>query len=179
MTRISTICVVSSALAVFALSTNGASAATINVPPVHVVVSPPPKNASQGTTGINHINKGGDKPPPYDKPPPSYPEGIQWHTNGTVTIDGKTMPINKAAEKYMRQATTPPPKMWVGNQLVPITPANVKRAQELALGAHRYGPTRRLPRRRDLVAIGGHSGHSQRTLKPTLMTDSVEKVASL
>jgi len=131
MTRISTIFVLSCTLAVLALSAYGASAATINVSQVHVDVSPPPKNTSHGTTSINHINKGGDKPPP------SYPQGIQDHTDGTVTIDGKTMPLNKAAEKYMRQASTPPPKMWVGNQLVPITPANEKKAQELALSAHR------------------------------------------
>ncbi len=167
MTRISTIFVLSCTLAVLALSAYGASAATINVSPVHVVVSPPPKNTSHGTTSINHINEGvGSASPKYfqsgptsetikeattpqgttginhinkrgDKPPPSYPQGIQDHTDGTVTIDGKTMPLNKTAEKYMRQASTPPPKMWVGNQLVPITPANEKKAQELALSAHR------------------------------------------
>jgi hypothetical protein len=66
---------------------------------------------------------------------PQYPQGVSYNysgsgSRGTVTIDGVTMPISPEAEQLAREAETPPPKMWLNGQLVPITPANKMAAQE-------------------------------------------------
>jgi hypothetical protein len=63
-----------------------------------------------------------------------YPQGVHFNNNGasgrpTVTIDGKTMPLNSSTEKLIKEAETPPPKMWLNGQLVPITKANEQKAE--------------------------------------------------
>jgi hypothetical protein len=56
---------------------------------------------------------------------PYYPQGVRYNTTPdgktTVTIDGRTMPLNKNSEALAKEAESPPPKKWQGNQLVPIT----------------------------------------------------------
>ena len=150
MRRTSTICVLIGMLAALALSANAASAESISVRPVTPTFKfnpPPPKinpavthNAvdtfkQKGGTGGHKGGTGGNNVPgrSFDKVPGSFPQGVQVHDNGTVTIDGKTMPLTKTTEKLMREATTPPPKMWVGNQLVPINGENIQKAKELRI----------------------------------------------
>ena len=77
----------------------------------------------------------------------NHPQGVRFNGDAdsskgaTVTIDGKTMPANAPGVKeLMKEAETPPPKMWLNGKLVPITPANEQKAdvaQVKAAGAGR------------------------------------------
>jgi hypothetical protein len=62
------------------------------------------------------------------------PQGVRFNqsSNGkiTVTIDGKTLPMNKATAQLIKEAETPPPKMWLNGKLVPVTQANMKAAKD-------------------------------------------------
>jgi hypothetical protein len=63
------------------------------------------------------------------------PQGVRFNQpskNGkiTVTIDGKTLPMNKATAQLIKEAETPPPKMWLNGKLVPVTQANMQAAKE-------------------------------------------------
>jgi hypothetical protein len=70
---------------------------------------------------------------------PSWPtpQGISYPPSSaaggpTVTIDGRTMPLNGAADAYIKQLEgAHQPLMWVGNQLVPVNAANIEKAEAL------------------------------------------------
>jgi hypothetical protein len=88
-------------------------------------------NSSQKGTGPEANYEKGTGPGNNSE---KYPQGVHFNDNGasgrpTVTIDGKTMPLNSATAKLIKEAETPPPKMWLNGQLVPITKANEQKAE--------------------------------------------------
>jgi hypothetical protein len=94
---------VSSALAVLALSVNGASAGTVNVPPVHVLVSPPPKNTPHGTTGINPKGRGSASPQ-YFQAGPTSETFKEVTSHGTTGINPKGR--SSASPQYFQAGPT-------------------------------------------------------------------------
>jgi hypothetical protein len=66
---------------------------------------------------------------------PSYPQGVEINSSdggarATITIDGKTMPLNKESLQLAKEAETLPPKMWLNGKLVPMTKENEEKAQQ-------------------------------------------------
>jgi hypothetical protein len=82
-----------------------------------------------GSSAATNIDKG------HGNDSDKYPQGVRINENSTgskgptVTIDGKTMPYNSTTKELIKEAETPPPKMWLNGKLVPITPANEKKAE--------------------------------------------------
>jgi hypothetical protein len=93
------------------------------------------QGGTQGQNGGSSTANGLGRVTSFNKPKtPSYPQGVQIHNDGdrsTVTIDGKTLPLDKETEALMKEAESPPPKMWLGNQLVPIKQGNIEKAKAL------------------------------------------------
>ena len=104
------------------------------------------KTANGSTSSANGNPSSGSAASSGQKPPTggdgvtidgkTYPQGVHYNAGGagdkpTVTIDGKTMPVNEATPALIKEAETPPPKMWLGNQLVQITKQNIQKENEL------------------------------------------------
>jgi hypothetical protein len=102
---------VSSALAVLALSVNGASAGTVNVPPVHVLVSPPPKNTPHGTTGINPKGRGSASPQYFQAGPTSetFKKVTPHGTTGIKVGASQTTSSGSRGLSAGKSSTLPPP----------------------------------------------------------------------
>jgi hypothetical protein len=83
-------------------------------------------NASSNPYATGRSNTGGQSQMP--------PQGVRYNQSSdgkiTVTIDGRTLPMNKATAQLIQEAETPPPKMWLNGNLVPVTQANEKEAKD-------------------------------------------------
>jgi hypothetical protein len=94
---------------------------TIHTPTIHTLTTSTPSSAQDQPTNIHRGTE--VKTGAGDNSYQQYPQGVTINSGGskqTVTIDGKTLPLNKATQKLMSEAATPPPKMWLNGQLVPI-----------------------------------------------------------
>jgi hypothetical protein len=131
MRWISTFSVLGAASAALALSVPCAGALELHTPEIHPptvhtpTVNTPNNTTTTTTTTQNHTISNLGKSWSGENFGQKYPQGVEFHEGNTgasptVTIDGRTMRVDKGTPKLIEEAEEPPPKMWENGQLVPI-----------------------------------------------------------